>query len=188
MAAQDEAKVESGPKPPVNHTEYGGYSPQIELIEAAVAASDAETLLPRKELFKRYWPAAVYSMLLSLALVMEGMDVGLINNFFAHPAYLRRFGWPDANGEQHISTQWQGAIGAGNNVGSVFGLLINGYLQSRFGSRRVYMVRLALEYGYSMNLQPEPPLIYIFLGRHGSHGLHHLHPLLCRQRRNALGW
>lgn len=140
MAIKDDAKVESGP---ANHSEYGAYSAQVELIDAAVATSEAETLLPRKELFKRYWPAAVYSMLLSLALVMEGMDVGLINNFFAHPAYLARFGWPDAKGVQHISTQWQGAIGAGNNIGSIMGLLVNGYLQSRFGSRRVYMVTYA---------------------------------------------
>ncbi|KAF7550503.1 hypothetical protein G7Z17_g5669 [Cylindrodendrum hubeiense] len=144
MAVQDEARTESGRKPAADHNEYGAYSPEVELIEAAVAATDAETLLPRKELFKRYWPAAVYSMLLSLALVMEGMDVGLINNFFAHPAYLARFGWPDADGVQHISTQWQGAIGAGNNIGSIFGLLINGYVQSRYGSRKVYMATMVI--------------------------------------------
>ncbi|KAF5010624.1 hypothetical protein FDECE_3226 [Fusarium decemcellulare] len=140
--AHDDAKVEAGPKPPVHHTENAIYTPQADLIEAAVATSDAEALLPRKQLFRQYWPAVVYSMLLSLALVMEGMDVGLINNFFAHPAYLKRFGWPDANGEQHISTQWQGAIGAGNNVGSVFGLLLNGYMQSRYGARKVYMITM----------------------------------------------
>ncbi|KAJ4154415.1 hypothetical protein NW765_015172 [Fusarium oxysporum] len=163
MAPPNEtAHVEDGQKAPVHHTEFSGYNSQVELIEAAVAASDAECLLPKKELFSRYWPAVTFSMLLSVALVMEGMDVGLINNFFAHPAYLERFGWPDANGKQHISTKWQGAIGAGNNCGSIIGLLINGYLQSRFGSRRVYMVF-----------------------RNVSHGLHHLRPLLRRQRRNA---
>ncbi|KAM5353525.1 hypothetical protein ACJ41O_000175 [Fusarium nematophilum] len=144
MAAQDEGKVESGLKAPVDHTEHATYSPQVELIEAAVVTSDAEALLPRKELFRQYWPAVTYSMLLSMALIMEGMDVGLINNFFAHPAYLERFGWPDADGKQHISTRWQGAIGAGNNIGSIFGLLLNGYLQSRFGSRRVYMAAMVL--------------------------------------------
>lgn len=142
MATQSESKLEAGPKPTPVYTEHGVYTPQVELIEAAVAASDAEASLSRKELFSRYWPAAVYSMLLSLALVMEGMDVGLINNFFAHDAYLRKFGWPDATGKLHISAKWQGAIGAGNNCGSIIGLLINGYLQSRFGSRKVYMVRL----------------------------------------------
>ncbi|KAJ4253964.1 hypothetical protein NW762_010363 [Fusarium torreyae] len=142
-ANEDPSHVE-GAKVPVHHTEYSGYNSQVELIEAAVAASDAEALIPKKELFRRYWPAVTFSMLLSVALVMEGMDVGLINNFFAHPAYLKRFGWPDANGKQHISTSWQGGIGAGNNCGSIIGLLLNGWLQARFGSRRVYMGAMAL--------------------------------------------
>lgn len=140
MGSPDETKADADVKVGADHTELAHYAPQIELIEAAVATGDAEALLPLRELFRLYWPAAVYSMLLSLALVMEGMDVGLINNFFAHSAYLDRFGWPDANGKQHISTQWQGAIGAGNNIGSLFGLALNGFLQSRYGSRRVYIV------------------------------------------------
>lgn len=174
--SQDPAHVEDGGKLPVHHTEYSGNNSQVELIEAAVTASDAEALIPKKELFNRYWPAVTFSMLLSVALVMEGMDVGLINNFFAHPAYLKRFGWPDANGDQHISTKWQGAIGAGNNCGSILGLLLNGFLQQRFGSRRVYMVCLES----SINRMK-----LMYLVRHGSYGLHHLRPLLRHERRNA---
>lgn len=114
-----------------------------ELVEAAAASSESETNLPRMELFKRYRPAAIYSGLLSLALVMEGMDVGLINNFFAHPSYRAKFGnTVDAKGAVVVSTQWQTIIGAGNNVGSIIGLLINGYIQSRYGSRKVYLVSL----------------------------------------------
>ncbi|CAH0042285.1 unnamed protein product [Clonostachys rhizophaga] len=138
MAVSD-TKAEEGVKPTVEHNDTGVWGTQAELIEAAHAASDEEATLPRKELFSRYLPATIFSALLSLALVMEGMDVGLINNFFAHKAYLDKFGWPDANGKQHISTSWQAAIGNGNNLGSIIGLLLNGYLQSRFGSRRVYM-------------------------------------------------
>ena len=126
-------------KPRPQHVENASYTPNMELIEAAVATSDEEATIPRKELFSRYAPGVMFSMLLSLALVMEGMDTGMINNFFAHPAYLRKFGWLDKNGKQHISTAWQGGIGAANNCGSIIGLLLNGYLQARFGSRRVYM-------------------------------------------------
>ncbi|KAF6804339.1 maltose permease MAL61 [Colletotrichum sojae] len=132
---------------PVTHDEYGTYNPDVALIEAAAFASEEEGRLSRKELFARYWPAAAYSCLLSLALVMEGMDVGLINNFFAHPAYLRHFGWPDADGKYYVSSSWQAAIGNGNNLGSIIGLLLNGWLQSRFGSRRVYMFAMALMAG-----------------------------------------
>ncbi|KAH8583880.1 hypothetical protein B0O99DRAFT_531366, partial [Bisporella sp. PMI_857] len=109
------------------------YTAQADLIEAALAASSEEAGIPRKELFSRYWPGVTYSMLLSMALIMEGMDVGLINNFFAHPAYLKKFGWPDARGKQHVPASWQSAISNGNNIGSIVGLLLNGFLQSRYG-------------------------------------------------------
>lgn len=138
------ADNERGPKAAASHAEHAAYTPEMALIETALAASEEEARLPRKELFLRYWPAATFSALLSLALVMEGMDVGLINNFFAHPAYLNYFGWPDADGVQHVSSTWQAAIGNGNNLGSIIGLLLNGWLQSRFGSRRVYMGAMVL--------------------------------------------
>jgi SP family general alpha glucoside:H+ symporter-like MFS transporter len=137
----DSTRQESVARP--SSVDAGVHYTQQQLVEAAAAASEAETKLPRMELFKRYRPAAIYSALLSVALVMEGMDVGLINNFFAHPAYRRRFGNDyNIDGELVVSTKWQTIIGAGNNVGSILGLLVNGYLQSRFGSRRVYLVGL----------------------------------------------
>ncbi|ETS86526.1 hypothetical protein PFICI_00354 [Pestalotiopsis fici W106-1] len=139
---------EAGPKPgSIKHAEHEVGDSQAELIESAVAASDEEAKIPRKELFSRYWPAVIYSGLLSMALIMEGMDVGLINNFFAHDAYLAHFGWPDANGKQHVSASWQSAITNGNNIGSIIGLMVNGYLQSRFGSRKVYMATMVLMAG-----------------------------------------
>lgn len=168
---QDSAKIEAGPRP---HSVNGGvHLTQQQLVEAAAASSEAETRLPRMELFKRYRPAAIYSALLSIALVMEGMDVGLINNFFAHPAFRQRFGNAiNVKGELVVSTRWQTIIGAGNNVGSIIGLLLNGWLQSRYGSRRVYLVSLFV------TSRSGTALITCSLGRHGPHGGHHLHPLL----------
>ncbi|KAH6638481.1 general substrate transporter [Boeremia exigua] len=143
---QDPAMAETGPRPVTS--DGGIHLTQHQLVENAVAASEAETKLPRMELFRKYRPAAIYSALLSMALIMEGMDVGLINNFFAHPAYQKRFGNTiDAKGVKVVSTQWQTIIGAGNNVGSIIGLLLNGYLQSRFGSRRVYLGAMVLMTG-----------------------------------------
>ena len=134
---KDEADVG---KPVPVHSEHAAYTPNMELIEAAMARSDEEASLPKKELFRQYAPAVAFSMLLSLALVMEGMDTGLINNFFAQPAFRRKFGWPDKNGKLQINATWQGAVGAANNCGQIIGLLLNGAFQSRYGSRKVYMV------------------------------------------------
>jgi hypothetical protein len=48
------------------------------LIRGAVEASEAESRLGFVALFKIYYPAAIWSMSLSVALVMEGMDIGLV--------------------------------------------------------------------------------------------------------------
>ncbi|GAB7358937.1 hypothetical protein MBLNU230_g5013t1 [Neophaeotheca triangularis] len=135
----------TGEKSDVQYAEHGANRTKQELIEAALKTNDEEVDAPRKQLFRTYWPAVMYSMLLSLALVMEGMDVGLINNFFAHPAYIRRFQTGvDEEGEAYISGRWQSIIGAGNNVGSILGLLLNGFLQSRYGSKKVYIFAMTL--------------------------------------------
>lgn len=168
---QTSAKTEAVPR--TTSVDGGFHSTQHQLVEAAAASSEAELKLPRLELFKRYRPAAIYSGLLSLALIMEGMDVGLINNFFAHPAYRQRFGNSyNVDGDLVISTRWQSIIGAGNNVGSILGLLVNGWLQSRYGSRRVYLVSLfATTHLGSM-------LIKDSLGFDDAHGRHYLHSVL----------
>lgn len=48
------------------------------LIRGAIEASEAERELGIVAMFKRYYPAAIWSMSLSVALVMEGMDIGLV--------------------------------------------------------------------------------------------------------------
>ncbi|KAF1961132.1 general substrate transporter [Byssothecium circinans] len=146
MADQKSSNPDAGEKSAVHHSEVaaGHTRTRQELVEAAAVFQEEQCHMSKKVLFKQYWPAITYSMLLSLALVMEGMDVGLINNFFGHPAYKKKFGWKNAQGQLHISSKWQGAIGAGNNVGSILGLLLNGFLQSRYGAKKVYIFAMFL--------------------------------------------
>lgn len=90
---------------------------------------------------------------ISLALVMEGMDVGLVNNFFGQQAYIDRFGTANAAGVKSIPANWQAAINNGQQIGAVLGLLFNGWAQSRFGSRRVYMLGMVLMAACSESLK-----------------------------------
>jgi hypothetical protein len=114
------------------------------LIEAALARADEETKIGIKAIFRLYWRGAMWSMLLSLALVMEGMDVGLVNNFFGQQAYIERFGHVDAAGKKFIPANWQAAINNGQQIGAVAGLLFNGWAQSKYGSKKVYMLAMVL--------------------------------------------
>lgn len=50
------------------------------LIDAAIAVAEYEKTLSFSHIFKLYWKGAVWSIVLSLALVMEGMDTGLVSS------------------------------------------------------------------------------------------------------------
>lgn len=52
---------------------------ESDLVQRAIAAGDAETKLPLRQLVKIYYPAALWSMALSAALIMDGMDTGLVS-------------------------------------------------------------------------------------------------------------
>jgi len=78
---------------------------------------------------------------------MEGMDVGLVNNFFGQPAYKAKFGVAGPNGVKAIPANWQTAINNGQQAGQIIGLLFNGWAQSRYGSRKIYMGAMAVMFG-----------------------------------------
>ena len=61
-----------------------------------------------------------------------------INSFWGQGSFLQRFGSVDANGKRFIPANWQSAINNAASIGQVIGLVINGYAQPRFGSKRVY--------------------------------------------------
>ena len=49
-----------------------------DLVTMAHQAAEREKAMPFKAALKLFWPGALWSMCLSLALVMEGYDVGLV--------------------------------------------------------------------------------------------------------------
>lgn len=69
-----------------------------------------------------------------------------VNNFFAQPSYVERFGVPGAgaNGAKAIPADWQAAINNGQQIGAVAGLAFVGWATDRFGSRKIYMLGMVL--------------------------------------------
>ncbi|RSH89188.1 hypothetical protein EHS25_002300 [Saitozyma podzolica] len=133
-----------GTASPPLHSHYHANS---QLVEAAMAASEAEKAMGFRQVVRIYWKAAVWSMLFSFALVMEGYDVGIINSFFGQASFIDRFGQTNADGVKYIPADWQAAINNAANVGEVIGLAINGYCQARFGSKKVYLAAMVLMAG-----------------------------------------
>lgn len=115
-----------------------------EMIQASKEADTrAHQKLSMSEAFRRNYKACLWSMSLTLAIVMEGYDIQLIASFFGQASFLDKFGQLDpSTGKKYISAPWQSGISNAALCGEIIGLLINGVVQERFGHRKVMIVSL----------------------------------------------
>ncbi|GAC96572.1 hypothetical protein PHSY_004153 [Pseudozyma hubeiensis SY62] len=114
------------------------------VVKGAQAAADYDHQdLGVVAAFRKHWKAALWSIGLSTALVMEGYDVVVINSFYGSNAFIDRFGTVLGNGEKVITAPWQTGLSNSALVGEVFGLMLQGYASDRWGYRPVYMASMA---------------------------------------------
>ncbi|KAF9883496.1 hypothetical protein FE257_003410 [Aspergillus nanangensis] len=109
----------------------------------AQQASAAEHEATFWEALRTNRKAALWSAVISLTIIMEGYDVGLIYQFFSYPSFQRTFGSyrPEKNGYE-VSGPWQAGLSNGANAGIVIGGFLNGYLSTKYGYKKVIMVSL----------------------------------------------
>ncbi|KAK9244241.1 general substrate transporter [Lipomyces tetrasporus] len=81
--------------------------------------------------------AIVWSLVVSMCVIMEGYDTSLIGNFFAYPSFAQKFGTYTPGVGYQLSAAWQAGFGNATGVGSFFGVIANGYLVGWFGHKRV---------------------------------------------------
>ncbi|KAK9774667.1 hypothetical protein SCAR479_08752 [Seiridium cardinale] len=91
-----------------------------------------------------FWRKAIaFSFFISLAVIMEGYDTSLMNNFFPFPAFKNKFGDEiDPDGGRLVSSRWQTIILNGTQVGCIIGLVINGYVSEWLGYRRTMVAAM----------------------------------------------
>lgn len=114
----------------------------------------------------RFWPKAImFSFVISLAIIMEvsrtdlcsskpllisfqGYDTNLMSNFYAFPAFKNRYGdQVDSKGVAVVSSRWQTIINNGVQVGSIIGLIINGFITERIGYKKTMVVSMVAMIG-----------------------------------------
>lgn len=112
----------------------------VALIQYAKASNEADHQLSVRQALKRYKKAVFWAMILSTTLVMEGYDLVIINSFYGQTQFSTRFGiYDEAQGKFVITAPWQSGLSNSALVGQLAGLVINGWAQDRFGSRRTLM-------------------------------------------------
>ncbi|KAJ6142139.1 hypothetical protein N7497_011238 [Penicillium chrysogenum] len=117
---------------------------QDTLLDEARCATQSEHELTFLRTLRLYPKAIAWSMFLSLAIIMEGYDMKLVGSLFAQPAFQEKYGQQLPDGTYEISASWQAGLSNGASIGSLMGLLINGYLSERFGFRQTMLASLAL--------------------------------------------
>lgn len=112
-------------------------------LEQARRGAAQEHSLSLIQGFRTYRKAVGWSMLFSLAIVMEGYDTTLIQSFFAFPEFTRKYGAPvyradlDGVDRYELSAAWQSGLSNGAYVGEIFGLFITGLVSERMSYRRI---------------------------------------------------
>lgn len=115
----------------------------LEVVNEAKEATDEEHQFTLLQAVHRYPKAVLWSMLLSICIIMEGYDIVLMNSFWAQPAFSRKFGQFDAaTNSYQISATWQNALGNAVTVGAIMGAFANGWFIHRYGYRPVLLVSL----------------------------------------------
>ncbi|KAI0867197.1 MFS maltose permease MalP [Hypoxylon argillaceum] len=89
-----------------------------------------------------YPKAIAWSMVISMAVVMEGFDNALIGSFYAFPAFQKKYGHELPDGTYGLTAPWQAGLSGAMNAGQVLGLLLNGVISEPFGFKKTMLAAL----------------------------------------------
>ncbi|KNG90481.1 putative maltose permease [Aspergillus nomiae NRRL 13137] len=121
------------------------------LFNDAREATEAEHNLTLTQALKLYPQAVGWSVLVSAACIMEGYDMAVIGQLFAQESFQKAFGVPSHDGYQ-ITAPWQTALGNGGYIGTIFGILLNGYITERIGMKKTLVLAYIALTGFTFIL------------------------------------
>ncbi|KAH3664444.1 hypothetical protein WICMUC_005829 [Wickerhamomyces mucosus] len=132
----------------------------IDISSNAQANEQAEKKMTLKEGLKTFPKAALWSIALSTAIIMEGYDTNLLNSFYSFPAFNKKYGqYYESLGTYQIPAKWQTSLSMAVYIGEIIGLFVSGIIADRIGYRKTLMGALVATTGFifivffSVNIQ-----------------------------------
>lgn len=117
----------------------------IDVSNNAKTQDNNEKQMTLREGIKAFPKAALWSIVLSSTLIMEGYDTNLLNSFYGQFAFSRKFGEYYEDIDQYqIPAKWQTGLGMCVYVGEILGLFFVGSINERFGFRKTLMGALII--------------------------------------------
>ncbi|KAI5309786.1 hypothetical protein KEM55_002420 [Ascosphaera atra] len=124
-----------------SHLESAGMEDKavwLAMREDAQAAEDEEREMTFKYALRNWRKALMWSLICSMAVIMEGYSTNLIGNFYAYDQFAKKYGkWHE--GRYVIEGKWQSALSVSGNCGAFIGALINGDLIRIFGYKKTFI-------------------------------------------------
>ncbi|KAH8668833.1 putative MFS alpha-glucoside transporter [Xylariales sp. PMI_506] len=134
-----------------------------DVLKGAVNATEDQHKMGLAEGLRKYPKACFWSLLFSMALIMEGFDHAFVTGFFAFPAFQQRYGVKESTGDYQVPAYLQSGVSNGVSAGQIIGLLMNGMFADWFGYRWVMIGCLIMMTGFIF-LQFFATSIYMYLG------------------------
>lgn len=113
-------------------------------VDEARTANAHDHDLTVRQALRAYPYAVLWSLGVSMSVIMEGYDTILIGSLYAYPTYAKAFGEADSTGDYQIPARWQSAMGSGPQAGAIVGAFFNGMLIQRFGYRPSFFLGMVL--------------------------------------------
>ncbi|OAL24176.1 hypothetical protein AYO22_05836 [Fonsecaea multimorphosa] len=113
-----------------------------DLIRKAQEATNKEHHMSLWKSLRLYPTAALFSIIISATIVMEGFQLNLMQGFFAMPAFQRKYGVRQADGSYQLTASWQAGLTNGAATGEILGLTLNGIVCERYGYRKTLLASL----------------------------------------------
>jgi SP family general alpha glucoside:H+ symporter-like MFS transporter len=117
------------------------------LVDMAQLGTEQEHSLGTLEAVRIYRKGVMFCVLITLSIIMRMYDIGIINSFFALPAFRERYGSPvvgnPAVGKQ-IPAPWQVALGIASLVGQVIGATLVAWPMEWWGRRKALAICLCM--------------------------------------------
>lgn len=133
------------------------------LFHDAKAATIAEHQATPLQALKMYPKAVAWSVLVSMAVVMDAYDQKLLKSLFAENAFRKQFGQPAKKGYQ-LNAAWQAGTSNMSTVGIMIGLCLNGYIREGFGMKRTMLTACVVLIGFIFILVFAQSLQMILVG------------------------
>lgn len=117
------------------------------LVDLAQLGTEQEHSLGTLEALRIYRKGVMFCVLITLSIIMRMYDIGIVNSFFALPAFRNRYGFPvpgnPAAGKQ-IPAPWQVALGIASLVGQVIGAMLVTWPMEWYGRRKTLAACLCM--------------------------------------------